>query len=409
MIMKNMKSIVSRVICIFLSALILMAAGCKGSEETSDPTLESNEPDKKPELVHTEPDPYYLEWPDILTYQAYAVDLSDGGITAACPDPLCSHGETDEKCPFYGYITQRAAASGGYIYYHLFGSGDLNEAICVYNIADKKTELVYKYTSSASVSDTSVFLSGDGKLLFNVPETKMVHGALITVSDSTIMRYDPVTKEVSEFGTAPDGAWLKAYANGYLVYSYEGKPYRTKNGFDDPEEILLPDGTDGNGLGYYADLTPGLMFRSKYPARIYLYEYDKFIDPPTLPEGTGIYSPKMNGDYIYYSTSSYGYVPDENGKYHLTLFITNRLTNETETYSVESEYNFNIMAGYERKIFADINFKCVDGKQTDSGFRENRIWIDLETGKTVLYDDRAENVRDLICGETSVGVTRSGG
>ena len=61
--------------------------------------------------ARTDVEKYYIFRLDASAFQAYVFDLSDGSITVACPDPLCSHTPDREKCPFSNGIAALTAAA----------------------------------------------------------------------------------------------------------------------------------------------------------------------------------------------------------------------------------------------------------------------------------------------------------
>ena len=359
--------------------------------------------------------------------EAFVYDLSDGSIIVACPDPLCPHTPDQENCPFAGSYADFITVTDRYIYYALGGKkGGDTGSVYMYDISENKTKLIYKFEADYAKSENFDFLAGGGKLYFNAPEVKMVvEGVTVVSKERRIMCYDPQSNKVTEFGRPEEDDFIRCVSDGYLVFQRGGTFYRTKGGFDNCEPILPPDGGKVGQYDYLINLEPGVMAKCYYPQDVYLYDEDRHIDLPDLGENSLIYTPVRSGDGVcfqlspyrseyvkegdteFYLPVAYNTEPNADGEYEVTVYITNG-AGKSVRYDIASKYSLILKKAYGSCVLFDIGSIYENGEKLEANEdRENLIWIDLDTGKAVIYNQYASRVFDVTVGETTVKVERS--
>jgi hypothetical protein len=363
---------------------------------------------------------------DWAALEAFVYDMSDGSIIVACPDPLCPHTPDQENCPFAGSYTDCAAVTENRIYYMLGGKkGGDTGSVYMYDITENKTKLIYKYEADYAESEHFDFLAGGGKLYFNAPEIKIVDGVTVVSRERRVMCYDPQSNKTTEFGRPEEDDFIRCVSDGYLIFQRGGTFYRTKGGFDNCEPILPPDGGKVGMYDYLINLEPGVMAKCYYPQDVYLYDEDRHIDLPDLGENSIIYTPVRSGDGVCYQLSPYRseYVkegdtefylpvayntePNADGEYEVTVYITNG-AGKSVRYDIASKYSLILKKAYGSRALFDIWSIYENGEKLEpNNGRENLIWIDLDTGKAIIYDHCAARVFDVTLGETTVKVTKS--
>lgn len=357
--------------------------------------------------------------------EAFVYDLSDGSLIVACPDPLCPHTPDQENCPFAGSYTDYIAVTGKYIYYILRGKkGGETGSVYIYDISENKTKKIYEFEADYDESAAHDFLAGDGKLYFNAPEIKTLNGVTVISKERRIMCYDPQTDKVTEFGRPEENDFIRCVSNGSPVFQ-RGVYYRAEGGFDNCEKILPPEGEQIGQYGYTISIEPGVMAKCYYPQSIYLYETGRRVEMPDLGENSLIYTPVKSGDNVYYQLSMYrtektetengvfygltpySTEPDENGEYTATVYITDK-NGATEKYVIKSKYSFIMKKAYEHCIFCDLQGICENGRViSPDETTGDTIWIDLDTGKAILYNSGASRVFNVVLGETTVKAAES--
>ena len=358
--------------------------------------------------------------------EAFVYDMSDGSIIVACPDPLCPHTPDQENCPFAGSYTDFVAVTENRIYYMLGGAkGGDTGSVYMYDITENKTKLIYKFEADYAESEHFDFLAGGGKLYFNAPEIKIVDGVTVVSKERRVMCYDPQSNKVTEFGRPEEGDFIRCVSDGYLVFQRGGTVYRTKGGFDSCEPILPPDGGKIGLYDYLINLEPGVMAKCYYPQDVYLYDEDRHIDLPDLGENSLIYTPVRSGDGVcfqlspyrseyvkegdteFYLPVAYNTEPNADGEYEVTVYITNG-AGKSVRYDIASKYSLILKKAYGSCVLFDIGSIYENGEKLEANEdRENLIWIDLDTGKAVIYNQYASRVFDVTLGEKTVKVTKS--
>ena len=103
MMQKISKKITAFLIC---AVMIISAAGCSAPGAASDDGYS-----------HLRDKYYYDPYMQGTFLQAWKLNIDDGSVLTACPDPLCSHGFNEKTCPFSSVIPIKIADAGRYLFY----------------------------------------------------------------------------------------------------------------------------------------------------------------------------------------------------------------------------------------------------------------------------------------------------
>ena len=338
--------------------------------------------------------------------QAWKLNIEDGSIFTACPDPLCGHGSADSACPFCSVIPVKIVDGGRYLFY--VGFSNRENAIYCFDTEENKTSKIYVYDKLPSSNPQ--FLYGEGRLYFDIPVIKTADGEYVETTERILMYYDISTKKIKEYGKRDESQRLLFEYNGKLYYRDDTGIYSTNGEFDTGEPLPLPNGGKLDAFGGYFECGPGYVAKSSAPADIYLFDEGKSVPIPAEASGCYLVGLSATGDTFYFTLGGAETTDGEDGHYTVKICILNK-DGAYKIYAVQSDVSFYVCKGYGDRVVCSILGEYKDGVDLSYYSEENYtpnnlMWIDLQTGKTSLYNVYAENVLDKHLNDITVKTER---
>ena len=386
------------IVILILSLLMTTASGC-GAERNTEDEYDDGYSDLR--------DKYYYDLYAMgCTRQAWKLNIEDGSILVACPDPLCSHGAENSACPFHMTIPLQFADGGRYFFYIGWTNGE--NAIYCFDTETNETSKIYDYDKLPSANPALMY--GEGRLFFDIPEIKTEDGDYIETTARTLLYYDVKTKQIKEYGKKDESQRLLFEYHGKLYYRNEsGIPYATTGSFDDSEPVPLPEGAEINALNGYNTCGPGFIAKQSAPGNFYLYEENRSLPVPNELSDKAVIGLSAGKDSFYFLTDHPEPANGEDGHYIEKICILNK-DGTYKIFSVQSDFSFYVLKGCGDRVVCEISNEYKDGKDLSPWNTEtpnSLIWIDLQSGKASLYDAlHAENVTDMYLGDITVKTER---
>lgn len=380
--------------CILLASALL--SGCSGG----------NPGDGQDDVYSQLREKYFYDENMLFSYrQAWKLNLEDGSIMVACPDPLCGHGSNDMSCPFRSVIPMMLADGGRYLFYIGFKTSPIS--IFSFDSEENRTSVIYEYDKFPSSNYCLTY--GDGRLYFDIPQLESSSGEYIEKTGRILMYYDVVTKEIKEFGKKDELDKILFAENGKIFYrGKDGKLYSTSGDFDYSEPVPLPEGGTVDAFRGYWGCGPGYVSKTMSPADIYLFNERRSLPLPPEAENAILVGLNKNADTFYFMLGSSAVTENEEGHYLEKICLLNT-DGSYKIYTVISDFSFYVRKGYKNKVVCEILSEYIDGADvipgTDSENTANSlIWIDLESGKASLYNTAADNASDIHLKDITVKV-----
>ncbi len=394
-----------KAIAVLVFFFILLSTGCAGTDNNVVGYDDGYAQLRNKYYCDTLMDGYYN--------QAWKINLEDGSILTACPDPLCNH-SVDSSCPFHSAIPWAIADGGRYMFYIGYGSQEFS--IYCFDTETNATEKIYVYDKFPSTNPQ--FMYGEGRLFFDIPQLNASEDDPVVVEamERTLLYYDIKTKEIKEYGDKHEKQRLLFEYKGKLYYrdGNTGLIYSTTGAFDDSEPLPLPDGAKINwyGDGYWP-CGPGYIAKTLNPSDIYLFDENKSIPLPEEALNAILVGLIGTGDTFYCTLGSAAPADGENGRYIVKVCILNR-DGSYRIYAVQSNYSFYVKKGYGDCVYCEVLSEYKDGKnlegKPDPDNEEtpscSHLWIDLQSGKTKLYNTHTESILDTYLNDITVKTER---
>ena len=341
--------------------------------------------------------------------QAWKLNIEDGSILTACADPLCAHGAENKECPFRNTAPLEIADGGRYFFYIGYGPGE--RAIYCFDTEDNVTTKIYKYDKYPSVNAELIY--GNGRLYFNIPQIKSSsEGEYIQSTVQTVLYYDVRTKKIERFGEKDEEDALLFACNGRVYYRCvkDGTLCVSSGSFDGSEPVPLPDGAWYSWWDGYWPCGPGYVVNSTAAPDIYLYDEKRSVPLPPEASGCILVGTSANEDTFYFTLGSASPTEDEGGRYVVKICLLNK-DGSYRIYSVQSNFSFFVKKGYGNRVVCKVLSEFIDGADILPGPEEeqspnNLILIDLESGKTSLYNTYSDSVLDMYLGDVTLKVER---
>lgn len=310
---------------------------------------------------------------------AYVIDMKTGERIYACGDDNCMHKTYSASCilkdgRFCGSVTN----TDRYIFFTAYVNKEKTTSIYKYDMKTKKTEKVTDLT----------FEMGTG--LLECRGNSLYYGR----SDNRLIkRYDMITGETENVFYAGDNVGCTFVClsdeTGEVIYMYDGKPefYITVNGkYDLSKKLEFDDKSACQGI------ISKYLIRSKYPAKLYDYNSGTTIALPTYKSAKGF---AVNGDIVCFAAvSDFSNVPQtaqtdtDGGFFQNDLYVMNE-NGEFRHFIIKSDFYGYPCAYYDGNIVYEVYCEYYDGIISDENTCKNSFaYVDLKTGKTVLYNDK---------------------
>ena len=381
------------IVILILSLLITTASGCSAERNTED-EYDDGYSDLR--------DKYYYDLYAMgCTRQAWKLNIEDGSILVACPDPLCSHGAENSACPFHTTIPLQFADGGRYFFYIGWTNGE--NAIYCFDTETNETSKIYVYDKLPSTNPQLMY--GEGRLFFDIPEIKTSDGDYIETTGRTVLYYDVNTKEIKEYGKKNESQQFLFEYKGKLYYRDNNGKFSTSGSFDDSEPIPLPEGGAMNAFGGYSACGPGFIAKQYAPGDIYLFDENRSVPLPEEAKDNVLVGLSASGDTFYFTLGTEVQTDGDGGRYAVKICILNK-DGSYKIYSVKSDFSFYVLKGYGDHVVCEILSEYKDGVDLNPWKSETKnylMWIDLQSGKASLYDAlHAENVNDMYLGDITV-------
>ena len=380
-----------RAISILCLLTVLLTAGC-GADATVPGTDDG---------YQTLRDSYFCVSGASCGRQAWKLNIADGSILVACPDPICGHGPDDVSCPFRGVIPVSVADGGRYMFY--IGWGPDGNVIYCFDTEENATSVIYKYDKLGS---NWLFLFGEGRLYFDVPQMKTANGEIIETTARTVMYYDTGTGKTGVFGTKDERDRVQFVQDGKLYYRNESSAglFATDGSFDGSEPVELPEGGKYGPWGDYYTCGPGYIVKSYPPGDIYLFAEGRSVPmPPETSESIMVGTTATSGTF-YFTLGSFtaGYnlsEETEDGHYTGKVCILDS-DGSYRLYSVQSNFSFYVVKGFGNRIVCEVLSEYSNGADLIPGTNEentkcSHLLIDLDSGKVSAYNVYAESADGL--------------
>ena len=338
--------------------------------------------------------------------QAWKLNIEDGSVFVACPDPLCSHGKADTACPFHSVVPKKIADGGRYLFYVGYSKGE--NAIFCFDTEKNETKTIYTYDKLSSSNPQ--FIYGEGRLYFDIPVIKTADGEYVETTERILMYYDINTKEIKEYGKRDESQRLLFEYKGKLYYRDDTGIYSTSGKFDNSEPLPLPEGAKLNAFTGYFACGPGYVAKSSTPADIYLFDEGRSVPLPAEAADCGLVGLSATGDTFYFTLGGAETTDGEDGHYTVKICVLNK-DGAYKIYAVQSDFSFYVCKGYGDRVVCSISGEYKDGVDLSYFSEENHtqnnlMWIDLQTGKASLYNVYAENVLDKHLNDITVKTER---
>ena len=386
------KRIIAVILCIFTA---VTAFGCAAGSGAAD--------DGYSQLR----DKYYFDpYMQGTFLQAWKLNIDDGSILTACPDPLCSHGFADKTCPFSSVIPLEIADAGRYLFY-IGKSTDGSNRYSIYSFdtENNSTEKIYTYDKFPSSNFSLMY--GEGRLYFDIPRVSDSDGKLVESAERDVMYYDIKTKKIKKYGQKDENDTLLFADKGKVYYrDVKGNVYSTSGAFDESEPLPLPNSSAASMSDYYWECGPGYIARSYVPADIYLYNEKRSVKLPDEAADKILVGLSCTGDTFYFTTETVTNEDGGDGRYTVTVCILDK-DGEYRIYNVLSDYNFYVLKGHNDCVVCSILNEYKDGAELIPGTEEentpnNLMRIDLQSGIASLYNTYSESVLDMRTGDITV-------
>ncbi len=338
--------------------------------------------------------------------QPCKINIDDGSVIAACPDPLCSHKNT-ATCPIVNTFVTMTVDGGRYMFYiasPLLGSG-LSHSVYCFDSEKNTTEKIYTYDMFPTSNPSLVY--SEGKLYFDSMKMETDENGRLRVSTRRdVLCYDVNTKQVDVYGEMDENDTILYSENGKLYYrSANGDICRTEGSFDGTDKVPLPEGGKYSAMDYWA-AGPGFVEKSTDPAAIYLYNEKKFVSLPPETNGGILYSFTSTGDNYYFLTSLPDTDQGEDGYYLNKICVLNK-SGDYKLFTVQCDYFLTLAKGHNDFIMCSVYEEYKNGEVTEpTDDSVTLVRVDLDSGKATLYNGNACYISDYTVGETTFKVER---
>lgn len=390
------KKITTVIICILT---VVAAAGCSAGSGIYD--------DGYSQLR----DKYYFDpYMQGSFYQAWKLNIDDGSILIACPDPLCSHGFNEKTCPFSSVIPIKIADAGRYLFY--IGKsidGSNKYSIYSFDTEENSTSKIYTYDKFPSTNYTLMY--GEGRLYFDLPKVSDSGGQLVESVRRDVMYYDVKTKKTVKFGQKDEQDVLLFADNGKVYYrDMNGAVYASGGKFDKTDPLPLPSGGETSPFGGYWECGPGYIANSYAPADIYLYNEKTSVKLPDEAADKTLVGLSCTGNTFYFTTQTKPNEDGEDGHYTVNVFILDK-DGEYKLYAIQSDYDFYVLKGHNDCVVCSILNEYKDGEVLIPGTEEENaqndlMRIDLQNGAVSLYNTYSDSVLDMRTADITVKTER---